>query len=164
MRKIITAFLMTGVMFLAITAAARADENADRIAAAKEMLTATHADDAMKQIAPAVAKQIKTLLIAQNSKIATDLDAIMPIFETELTNRSGEMLNEVAKIYAARFTASEIHDITAFFKTPTGVKLASQQGALAMDGMKAGQDWARKVAPEVLEKIKAELRKKGHEI
>ena len=41
--------------------------------------------------------------------------------------RGEDLLNEVAKLYAARFTEQELKDALAFYKTPLGRKMLTEE-------------------------------------
>ena len=45
---------------------------------------------------------------------------------TEFTPRRNELMNEAAKLYAARFTEQELKDMAAFYKSPLGKKMLAR--------------------------------------
>ena len=59
-----------------------------------------------------------------------------------------EMIDEMIKIYAEEFTVAEIKQITEFYKTPVGEKLALKMPILAKKGAEVGQ---KKVQDNMLE-------------
>ena len=73
-------------------------------------------------------------------------------------------MNEVAKLYAIRFTEQELKDALAFYKSPLGRKLLEQEPNLLDQSMKNAQTWADKFSEEVIAKMRAEMKKRGHEI
>lgn len=55
---------------------------------------------------------------------------------------------DMIKLYMDEFTEKELKDMTAFYTTPTGKKLASKQGIIAMRSTKIGQE---KITPHMME-------------
>jgi hypothetical protein len=79
-----------------------------------------------------------------------------------LAPRLSELSGQVAKIYAEHFTEQELKDLLAFYKSPLGKKLLTEQPKVADASLRFAQDWANKLSDEVVEKMRAELKKKGH--
>jgi hypothetical protein len=71
------------------------------------------------------------------------------------------MQQELTRIYASHFTEQELKDALAFYKTPLGKKLISEEPKALEESMKAADDWSRKFATEVDAKFRAEMQKRG---
>lgn len=164
MRKIVVRSLMILALCGAFVAPSRADDSTERLAAAKELLSAMHTSDTFKQIFPSLTTQIRSVIVAANPKAGKDYDEIAPRIESKVFRRLDEILDQIAAIYAKSFTALELHDIAAFFKTSTGAKLVSLQSQIAQSTLQLGAAWGQKIAAELQEEIKTELRKRGHQI
>ncbi|MGP0105067.1 DUF2059 domain-containing protein, partial [Rhodoblastus sp.] len=150
--------------FVIAGAPARADDEASRVAIARSLIDAIHFDATFKQIIPTLMKQIRDILVRQDPSIAKDLDAMLPRFEAKSYQRLDDLKAQMAKVYASRLTESELKDIAAFYQTPTGARLIALQPELAAQGMALGRAWGKEIAGEVIEEMKAELRKQGHAI
>jgi hypothetical protein len=81
---------------------------------------------------------------------------------TELQPRFTELNDEVARLYATSFSEQELKEILAFYKTPSGKKLLTEQPKMVDDSMKFAQDWANKLSDQVVAKMRDELKKRGH--
>ena len=57
--------------------------------------------------------------------------------------RSDELIDLMATVYARNFTAAELHDVTAFYRTATGQKLLEKLPAVMQQAMTAGQQFAQ---------------------
>ena len=68
----------------------------------------------------------------------------------------GAFLSMVTPIYAKHFTASELEQILAFYRTPIGAKAVRAMPAIASESMAAGQ----KLAAEILPKLAARLQER----
>jgi hypothetical protein len=73
-------------------------------------------------------------------------------------------VNDVAKLYASRFTEQELKDILAFYKSPLGRKLIVEEPAILDQSMKNAQVWAENLSQEVIAKMRTEMKKRGHDI
>jgi hypothetical protein len=73
-------------------------------------------------------------------------------------------VDECAKIYARRFTAEELRQVTDFYRTPTGEKFIREQPEVMKESMILGQQWGQAVGQEVQKQMIEELRKRGHNI
>jgi len=82
----------------------------------------------------------------------------------EFDNRAGEFTDVLATVYAANFTAQELQDMTAFYRTPTGQKMLERLPTVMQQSMQLGQTYGKKIGDEVMQRMIEELRKKGHNI
>jgi len=162
MLKLIAALMTAATLALATALPARADEKDERAAAAKETLKVMHATDGIKNAMPAIGAQIRQSLLAKDPTLEKDLAEILPPILEKANSRSEALTDMMAAFFAARFTVAELAEIKTFFSSPTGAKLAAQQATIAMEMNRMGQGWGRKVAEELSEEAKAELRKRGH--
>ncbi|CAN2532396.1 MAG TPA: DUF2059 domain-containing protein [Methylosinus sp.] len=164
MRHFIASFAVLLALAGFCTAPARADDKADRIAAAKELLVAMHMTDTAKQVLPAMLDQMKTLLSAQNPKVEKDLAEIGPRLQAKFFASLDVLAARMAAVYAESFTVAELHDAATFYKSPTGAKLAAKAGQMAKAGMEIGKAWGLEVGETLQADIKTELRKRGYSI
>jgi hypothetical protein len=72
------------------------------------------------------------------------------------------LVNEVARNYATFFTEQELKDVLAFYKSPAGKKLVSEQPKVVDASLKFAQTWANSLSDQVIAKMREELKKKGH--
>jgi uncharacterized protein len=82
----------------------------------------------------------------------------------EYAPRSAEVVNDVAKLYASRFTEQELKDTLAFYKSPLGRKLLTEEPSILDQSMRNAQSWADRLSQEVIGKIRTEMKRRGHEI
>jgi hypothetical protein len=58
-----------------------------------------------------------------------------------------EMVNVSVEVYARHFTAAELREITAFYRSPVGTKLLAKMPELQQESMRASQ---RVILPRVM--------------
>jgi hypothetical protein len=102
------------------------------------------------------------LYLQQDPSLAKDLNEITAQMRTDLQPRFSELTDEVSRLYATNFSEQELKEILAFYKTPSGKKLLTEQSKIVDASMKFAQDWANKLSDQVVAKMRDELKKRGH--
>jgi hypothetical protein len=147
----------------AFSAAAHARQaSVGAIQAAKEIVNVTGATALFIPLIPGVVEQAKNLFLQQNPGLSKDLNEIAVKMRTDLAPRFDELTAEVAKLYAAHFTEAELKELLAFYKSPLGTKLISEQSKVGEEGLKFAQDWANRLSDQVIANMRDELKKRGH--
>jgi hypothetical protein len=132
------------------------------LAAAKELVVLKGAAAMFNPLVPGVIESAKNSFLPTNPQLATPLNQVALALRKEYETKSGEVVDEVAKVYAAHFTEQELKDIIAFYKTPAGKKLVADEPRVLEDGMKAAQNWATQFSDVVIERFRVEMKKKGY--
>ena len=83
---------------------------------------------------------------------------------SEFAPRRDELVAEAAKFYAQRFTEQELKEIVAFLRTPVGKKMVAQEPLALDDTFNYVQQWAPRVGEDVMNRFRAEMKKKGHNL
>lgn len=160
--------LSIGALALVLAAAAPAafaqgsKPSAAAMATAKQLVTLTGATALFNPLIAGVVEQSKLLYLQQNPMLQKDLNEIAAQLRTELAPQFAQVNDEVAREYATHFTEQELKDILAFYQTPAGKKLLQEQPTVVNESMKFAQDWANKLSIEVTNKMREELKKRGH--
>jgi hypothetical protein len=138
--------------------------SATALATAKELITAKGGNVLYEPIVPGVVEQARTVFLRANPTLVKDLNEVAAKIRAELLPRGTELVNEAARIYASRFTEQELKDALTFYKSPLGRKLLAEEANVLDQSMKSAQDWANRLSEEVIAKMRAEMKKRGHEI
>ncbi len=136
--------------------------SAAALSTAKEIVTVTSSAAMFAPLVAGVIEQAKILFLQQNPNLSKDITEIATKMRDDLTPRQIELGNEVARLYASRFTEQELKEILVFYKSPTGKKLLAEQPQVVDRSMKFAQEWANKLSDQVIAKMREELKKKGH--
>ena len=134
------------------------------IATAKELITAKGATALWEPLVPGVIEQAKSVFIQANPTLIKELNEVAVKLRAEYAPRSAEVVNDVAKLYASRFTEQELKDTLAFYKSPLGRKLLTEEPSILDQSMRNAQSWADRLSQEVIGKIRTEMKRRGHEI
>ena len=128
---------LVGTMMLACCLAAPVgaqDPSAETLAAARE-LSAIMTGDTIGQMTTAMSAQIWPT-IAQQLSAKVDAATIAEIraeFERSLTEFTGEVMKDAPETYARHFTAQELRDMVAFYKSPSGAKALREMPKVMTD-------------------------------
>ena len=134
------------------------------IATAKELITVKGATALWEPLVPGVIEQAKSVFIQANPTLIKELNEVAVKLRAEYAPRSAEVVNDVAKLYASRFTEQELKDTLAFYKSPLGRKLLTEEPSILDQSMRNAQSWADRLSQEVIGKIRTEMKRRGHEI
>jgi hypothetical protein len=150
------------VMLLVLVPVRAQSPNPDAAAAAKELIDTMKLGDQFKAILPAILNQMKPAIVQNRPDVERDVDAIMPILLQKMSARIGELEDAVVSIYASNFTAVELRELTAFYKSPTGQKFLQKTPIVTQQTMAAGQKFGQSAGAEAQKEIIETLRSKGH--
>jgi uncharacterized protein len=149
---------------LGVVPAAAQQPSATAVATAKEVITAKGAGELYGPLVSGVIERTKSVLLQTNPMLSKDLNEVAAKLHADYAPRRAEILNEVAKVYASRFTEQELKDTLAFYKSPLGRKLITEEPAILDQSMKTAQTWAENLSQEIIAKMRAEMKKRGHNI
>jgi hypothetical protein len=133
---------------------------AENLAAARELVQVMKATDQFKALLPTIFEGLKPAFVQGRPEMAKEYDAIMPIIINGASQRLNAFADMLAGIYAQNFSVDELHDLTAFYHSPTGQKLIARQPVIARASMIVGQQFGQTLVNDLKEKITEELRKR----
>jgi len=162
----VAAALTFGCLALSGVAPAQgpAAPNAAAIAAAKELVALKGGATMFDPLVPGVIESAKNTLLPTNPQLQRPLNEVAAQLLKEYEPKRAEILNEVAKVYAQRFTEPELKEIVAFYKTPIGKKMITEEPIALDQSLRMAQNWATRFSDEVLERFRAEMKKKGYNL
>jgi uncharacterized protein len=134
---------------------------AESLAAARKLIQAMKATDQFKALLPVILQGLKPAIVQGRPNVEKDFNTILPVIVDGMSQQVNQLADMLAEIYARNFSADEIHDLIAFYQTPTGQKLLQRQSVVARESMAAGQQWGRQLFGELKQRMDDELRKRG---
>jgi hypothetical protein len=124
----------------ASTAPAQTATDNERQKAIIELLEVTGMNDMLKQIIDSVTTSVAQAIKKQKPELPAEA---LNILIEEVTHgfqaRTPEMMANAALLYEKYFSAQEMRDITAFYKTPTGAKTLKVMPKLLPESIQLGQ-------------------------
>jgi uncharacterized protein len=127
--------------------------SAETLTAARELIQVTNATEQFKAVLPVLFQNLKAAVVQNRPEVEKQYDAMIPVFNQKAAQRLDELANAMATIYARTFTADELHDIAAFYRSPTGQKFIARQQSIVQQSMALGQQFGREVANDVQQEI-----------
>jgi hypothetical protein len=159
-RAVVFAFALA-----ALAAPARAQQpSPGQMAAARELMELKGVNRLVEPVVVGVVEQTKGTILQTNPGLSKDLDEVAAQLRAEYEARSAEITNEVIRLYAQRFTEQELKEANAFYKTPTGKKMLAEEPKILDESYARIRVWASKLQDEVAGRVRAELKKRGHNL
>lgn len=152
------------VLTLSAAPAAAQKPSAAAIATAKQIIALKGGDNIFSPIIPSVIEQSKSMFEQQNPALSKDLATVAAQLRTEFAPKLDQVTDHVAEIYASRFTEQELNEILKFYSTPLGKKIIAQEPQAFAEGINYAREWASKLSDEVISRMRAEMKKMGHDI
>jgi hypothetical protein len=163
MRSLVRSLAACLVLTLMSAAPAPA-QSPDAIAAAKELMTVMHSADNFKAMMPQLMMALKPAIVQGRPDVEKDYDALVPALLGAMNSKLDAMIDKIAAIYAARFSAAELREVANFYKGPTGQKFVTQLPGIMQESIAVGQQFGQQLAGEMQQRMIEELRKKGHNL
>ena len=69
-----------------------------------------------------------------------------------------------AHFYASHFTEQELRDLLAFYQSPLGQKSLAEEPKVLDQSMTYAGTWAENLSQEVIQAMRVELKKRGHDM
>jgi hypothetical protein len=132
------------------------------LAAAKELLALKGAAQMFEPVVTGVIEQTKAAILQTNPQLSKDLNDVGTQLRTEFAPRSNEILDAAAKAYAGRFTEQELKEVVTFYKSSAGKKMLQQEPLVLDETFGFVQQWQERVGQDVMNRFRAEMKKKGH--
>ena len=134
------------------------------VAAAKALVEAKGGNQMFEPVIVGIVEQTKGALVQTNPQLSKDLNEVGMQLRTEFGPKREELVTEAAKRYAQRFSEQELKDLLAFFKTPLGQKMIMLEPQVLDETFNYVQQWAPRLGEEIMNRFRAEMKKKGHNL
>jgi hypothetical protein len=151
------------VACLAFTMPVRAQTPA-ALALAKELVALKGGNAMFDRLIPGVIERAKQSFVPTNPQLIGPLNEVAAQLNKEYAPKTTDINNEIARVYAQHFTEAELKEILAFYKTPAGRKMLAEEPKAIEQSLHAAQEWAAKFSDVVLQRFRAEMKKKGYDL
>jgi hypothetical protein len=137
----------------------------ESLAASRELLALTNANQMFLQMMQMMAPQIGQLLEQANPQDGPLVRQLVEeMMVPEMTKHVPEIIDDIAAIYGRTFTQSELSELIAFYESSVDRKFADRQPALLAELGELGQAWGERTALRVLRDLAPKLRERGIEV
>jgi hypothetical protein len=136
-----------------------------RLAAARDLLVATNTDAQFSTVIPLMFGQMKQMIPAPaDPKMKDELNKVFDEVQTQFIVRRAEVLDQIAVLYAQKFSAEEMKALADFYRTPIGQKFINAMPELTAEAIKMGNAWGQRIAMDAERKIREEMKKRGFDL
>jgi hypothetical protein len=156
------AVVFTIAMFTGLASAEEPTPSAQALA--KELIVLKGSTQLWDAVVPGVIEQVKAVFMQTNPALGRELNDVAAQLRTEFAPRASQLVDQVAQLYARTFTEQELKDALAFYKSPLGRKIVTEEPKVLDDGFRRIQQWANKFSEEVMGRMRAEMKKKGYDL
>jgi hypothetical protein len=155
---------LLALVLAALSPAQAQQPSANAIALAKEIIIVKGGNAIYEPVIPQIVDRARTVFLQANPMLGKDLNEVAAKLQAEYTPRTAELLNDGAKLYASKFTEQELKDVLTFYKSPVGRKVIAQEPVILDQSSVNTDEFANKIADEIIAKFRAEMRRRGKEI
>lgn len=134
---------------------------AEHLAAARSAITASKAAEGFDNILPAVAQQAKALFIRTNPTLTTQIEEVVTTVALDMAKSRPDLDREIQRVWASRFSKSELEEIAKFYNSPVGVKLANESADMVALSARAAMAWQQKLSTDMVTRVREEMKKRG---
>jgi len=135
---------------------------ASHLAAAHELLDLTGISKSFAGSVPQFYEQIVMTLAVKKPEEQADLSQVFVALKPEFQKRVDDLTEKAAVLYAKLLSEDDLTKINAFLKTEPGRKFLQTQSDFMKDIVVTMEDWREHVSTDMLNRVRAEMQKKGH--
>ena len=163
----VAAALRAGALLFALTAASASVAQTTQSAnfqLARDVVIASGATRAFEGVIPSILGQSLNVFVQQNPDLTKDLTETVKGMAPDFEKRISEIIDIVANVYATRFSDAELKDILAFYRSASGKKLVAQLPNVLEESFVKTQEWSAKISEQIVIRLRADMKKRGHTI
>jgi hypothetical protein len=138
--------------------------SAAAILLAKQILEIKHADDVFEPLIRGVVIKAKNMFMQTNFMWSKDLNEVASAVEKDYASRTKDLLDASARIYATHFTEPELKQLLTLYQSPLGQKIITEEPKAVEESMVMAGNWADNFSEDVINKMRAEMKKRGHDM
>jgi len=111
-----------------------------------------------------VVEKAKSMFLQTNFMWSKDINEVAAQLHRDYDGRVTELVDATARVYAQHFSEAELKQILAFYQSPLGQKMITEEPKAVDESMVDAAKWADNLSEDVVAKMRAEMRKRGHDM
>jgi hypothetical protein len=131
---------------------------------AKQIVQAKGAMGVFEPVVREQVEKVRGALIQTNLNWMKDINDSAGIVYRSYGARGAEFADAVARIYATHFTEAELKELLAFYQSPIGVKMLAEEPKVLDEVAAYARQWGQSISDDVMSKMRAEMKKRGHDM
>jgi hypothetical protein len=146
------------------TAAPARQPSPAAILLAKQIVDIKNVKDIFQPIVVGVVEKTRQVFMQTNFMWAKDLNEVAADAHKQFDPRVSELIDASARIYATHFSEQELKDLLAFYQSPLGKKVLAEEPKVLDESMVFAGTWADNLSADVMAKMRADMKKRGHDM
>jgi uncharacterized protein len=134
------------------------------LSAARDVVIGSGLSRGFDGMVPQIADQIRGSISRSRPELIRDMEESLKPIIAELSKQTDQMIVQASRLFAARMTEAELKDTGAFFKTASGQKYVNTQGPMLNELFAEMQVFSQTLGNIMMDRLREEMRKKGHQI
>lgn len=163
-----TRYALVGFVALAIAVAAKpaapANPTPASLLIAKQIMDIKGVSAVFAPLVRGVIEKVRQQALQTNFMWAKDINEVAANLQKDYASRANELIDTTARIYAQHFTEAELKDMLTFYQSPLGQKIVVEEPKVLDESMSQAGQWGDKLAEEIIVKMRAEMKKRGHDL
>lgn len=124
----------------------------------------TRTSRAYNEVIPNLVRRAKAQLVEKYPKLEREINQVIEESALKLAERQDELDLAISRNWAARYSEAELREITDFYATPTGTKLARQNTELIAAGLEEARKWGALIGRDMIDDVVKKLEAAGHQL
>jgi hypothetical protein len=156
--------LLTALGAFGATAAAQTAPTSANVQIAREVVVASGATRAFEGVVPSILQQSLNVFVQQNPDLQKTLVEALKTIGPGFEKRTSEIIDIIASVYATRFSPQELKELLTFYQSAVGKKFVTLLPNVLEESFVKTQEWGGKLSEEIVQTLRAEMKKRGHTI
>lgn len=135
--------------------------DAERLAAARELMEVVGSAKQFDAVMPLMTAQMTRAFVAMAPHAEKEIREVMGQMLKRFSVRKGELLDQIAGLFAEKLTPEEARELIRFYSTGVGAKFVAMQPELMQRSALLGQRWGESIGRELEAEVRRELKKRG---
>ncbi|BCJ90384.1 hypothetical protein IZ6_11190 [Terrihabitans soli] len=136
----------------------------EHVALARAVLDFTGARSSFDGVLLKLLSDARNTILRTRPTLQPDLETALLSIGDKMKNSDEALVNEIALVYAQKFTEAELKDIAAFYQSPAGKKLVSEMPGVLKESYELMQEYSRRMSVDIMSQLRVEMKKKGHDL
>jgi uncharacterized protein len=133
------------------------------LAIAREFASLTGILGFADPIIPQFSAQVRQRTVTR-PELTKDLDQVLDTLKPEIEQQKQTVVDAIVRLYATAYSEAELKDLIGFFKTPSGQKYLKATPQILDSMEREIRRWAERVSAQVMDRVRTEMGKRGHQM
>ena len=134
------------------------------LAAARELMEQVGAARLFDAFIPNMQIQITNLVTRTRPELGADLKSALTAIAPEFEKQKAQLQDSAVVVFARSMTEQELKDTLVFLHTAAGQKFLDTQGQAVNTVAIMLDQWNRQLSVEMYDRVRAEMKKNGHDL